>query len=75
MRWHGWRFATICTVRRALTLKILEGSEPDESAAEKIEEWSSRIPRGSRVSMTLDDINESARLDRRRCRSPDSCGV
>ena len=49
---------------RALTLKILEGSEPDESAAEKIEEWEfSHSSRLSRVQATLDDINESGTLD------------
>ena len=49
---------------RALTLKILEGSEPAETAMEKIEEWElSHSSRLSRVRATLDDINSSGTLD------------
>ncbi|MYR05995.1 NAD-glutamate dehydrogenase [Gordonia sp. SID5947] len=49
---------------RALTLKILEVGEPDESAAEKIDEWeSSHTSRLSRVRTMLADITESETLD------------
>ncbi|MGC4964076.1 NAD-glutamate dehydrogenase [Gordonia sp. DT101] len=49
---------------RALTLKILEVGEPDESAAEKIHEWEfSHTSRLSRVRTMLTDITESDTLD------------
>ncbi|WP_420714094.1 NAD-glutamate dehydrogenase [Gordonia sp. SL306] len=49
---------------RALTLKILEVGEPDESAAEKIDEWEfSHTSRLSRVRTMLADITESDTLD------------
>ncbi|GAC69070.1 NAD-glutamate dehydrogenase [Gordonia soli] len=49
---------------RALTLKILEDGEPEESATEKIAEWeSSHSSRLARVRGTLDEIHESGTLD------------
>ncbi|NED69483.1 NAD-glutamate dehydrogenase, partial [Streptomyces sp. SID10244] len=49
---------------RALTLKVLEVGEPDESAAEKIDEWEfSHTSRLSRVRTMLADITESDTLD------------
>ncbi|MDL9944660.1 NAD-glutamate dehydrogenase [Gordonia sp. ABSL11-1] len=49
---------------RAVTLKILEVGEPDESAAEKIDEWEfSHASRLSRVRTMLADITESGALD------------
>ena len=49
---------------RALTLTILQSSEPDESAAEKISEWeSSHSSRLSRVRTMLADIEQGPELD------------
>ncbi|MFW0796425.1 NAD-glutamate dehydrogenase [Gordonia sp. CPCC 205515] len=49
---------------RALTLKVLEVGEPEESPAEKIEEWEfSHASRLSRVRSTLAEIEESGTLD------------
>ena len=49
---------------RALTLTILQSSEPDESAAEKISEWeSSHSSRLSRVRSMLADIEQGPELD------------
>ena len=49
---------------RALTLKILEVSEPDESSDEKIAEWeSSQSNRLSRLRTVLDEIEETGTLD------------
>ncbi|MGV9712285.1 NAD-glutamate dehydrogenase [Gordonia sp. NPDC003424] len=49
---------------RALTLKVLEVGEPEESAAEKIEEWElSHSSRLSRVRATLTEIEEGGTMD------------
>ncbi|MFE0747571.1 NAD-glutamate dehydrogenase [Gordonia sp. NPDC058843] len=49
---------------RALTLKILEVSEPEESTAEKIAEWeSSQSSRLSRVRSVLREIDETGAAD------------
>ncbi|MGV9859573.1 NAD-glutamate dehydrogenase [Gordonia sp. NPDC003425] len=49
---------------RALTLKILEITEPDESADDKIYEWeSSHSSRLARVRAMLTDIEQSGNLD------------
>ncbi len=49
---------------RALTLKILEVSEPDESSDEKIAEWeSSQSNRLSRLRSVLGEIEETGTLD------------
>ena len=49
---------------RAITLKILEVSEPDESSAEKIDEWeSSQSSRLGRVRTVLAEITESGTQD------------
>ncbi|MFW0784585.1 NAD-glutamate dehydrogenase [Gordonia sp. CPCC 206044] len=49
---------------RALTLKILEVGEPDESATQKIDEWeSSHASRLSRVRSMLADIEGSGTRD------------
>ncbi|MET9200842.1 NAD-glutamate dehydrogenase [Gordonia sp. NPDC003585] len=49
---------------RALTLKILEVSEPEESSAEKIDEWeSSQSSRLARVRTVLSEIDESGTQD------------
>ncbi|MDV7098884.1 NAD-glutamate dehydrogenase [Gordonia amicalis] len=49
---------------RALTLKILEVSEPDEPSADKIAEWeSSQSNRLSRVRSILAEIEETGTLD------------
>ncbi len=49
---------------RALTLKILEVSEPDESSADKIAEWeSSHSNRLNRVRTVLEEIEETGTLD------------
>ncbi|MEY1675957.1 NAD-glutamate dehydrogenase [Gordonia sp. ABKF26] len=49
---------------RALTLKILEVSEPEESTAEKIAEWeSSQSSRLSRVRSVLREIDETGTAD------------
>ncbi|MCZ0913606.1 NAD-glutamate dehydrogenase [Gordonia amicalis] len=49
---------------RALTLKILEVSEPDEPSADKIAEWeSSQSNRLSRVRSILEEIEETGTLD------------
>ena len=49
---------------RALTLKILEVSEPDESSADKIAEWeSSQSNRLNRVRTVLEEIEETGTLD------------
>ncbi|GAA1480357.1 NAD-glutamate dehydrogenase [Gordonia sinesedis] len=49
---------------RALTLRILEVGEPDESAEEKIAEWeASNSSRLARVRSMLTDIEDSGSLD------------
>ena len=49
---------------RAITLKILEVSEPDESSTEKIDEWeSSQSSRLGRVRTVLAEITESGTQD------------
>ena len=49
---------------RALTLRILEVSEPGESTADKIAEWeSSRSNRLSRVRSVLREIEETGTAD------------
>lgn len=49
---------------RAITLKILEVSEPDESSAEKIDEWeSSQSSRLGRVRTVLAEITDSGTQD------------
>ncbi|MFT4042171.1 MAG: NAD-glutamate dehydrogenase [Gordonia sp. (in: high G+C Gram-positive bacteria)] len=67
-RWHALaRLALrddIHGALRAVTLKILESSEPDESTADKITEWeASYSSRLGRVRAVLTDIEHTANLD------------